>query len=93
MSLSPKRVVHRARTAIGLPDRVVGVEDRISALDAHVVTKIDEMRAELAELRQLLTRQLAAETEGTELVGQLLQRSSARLDELEQRIGTPPTSG
>jgi len=81
-----KHILRRARTAASLPGRVVACEDRTSAIEQHVVVKIDEMRAELAELRHLMQAQLDADAESTELVGRLLQAQEVRLDALEQEI-------
>ena len=61
----PRRVAQRARTAAGLPGRVVAVEDRCSALEHHVAHKIDEMRSELAEIRTLLNARNIASCETT----------------------------
>jgi hypothetical protein len=80
-----RRILRRARTAASLPGRVVACEDRTAALEAHVVQKIDEMRSELAEIRSLLHAQLAAESEATELMGNLLQSAELRLAALEDR--------
>jgi hypothetical protein len=63
----------------------VACEDRTTALEAHVVQKIDEMRSELAEIRSLLHEQLSADSEATELVGHLLQSAEQRLAHLEDR--------
>src|SRR5487761_1999424 len=81
----PKRhLLRRARTAAALPGRVVACEDRTAAIEQHVWRKIDEMRAELAELRLLVRAQLEADAEATELVGRLLQAQDSRIDALEQ---------
>lgn len=71
---------------MALPGRVVAVEDRCAALEAHVATKIDEMRADLASLRQLLTHLLEADADATELLGQLLRGSERRLEALEESL-------
>ena len=81
------RLQRRMRTAAGLPARVVGVEDRQSALETEIGAHIAEMRHELAELRSLLAGRLDADGEATELVGRLLQSSEARLAALEDRVG------
>ncbi len=83
---SKRHLLRRARTAASLPGRVVACEDRTNAIEQHVVRKIDEMRAELAELRQMVQAQLDADAESTELVGRLLQAQEARVDALEQEI-------
>lgn len=81
----PKRhLLRRARTAASLPGRVVDCEDRTDAIERHVITKIDEMRSELAELRILVQAQLDADAEATELTGRLLQSITARVRVLEQ---------
>ncbi|HVB00708.1 MAG TPA: hypothetical protein VNE42_05550 [Acidimicrobiales bacterium] len=83
----PKRhLLRRARTAASLPGRVVASEDRTNAIEQHVVRKIDEMRAELAELRLMVQAQLDADAESTELIGRLLQAYDARVGALEQEI-------
>ncbi|HUY06483.1 MAG TPA: hypothetical protein VMU99_04420 [Acidimicrobiales bacterium] len=83
----PKRhLLRRARTAASLPGRVVACEDRTNAIEQHVVRKIDEMRAELAELRLMIQAQLEADAESTELVGRLLQSHDSRVVALEQEI-------
>ena len=83
----PKRhLLRRARTATSLPGRVVASEDRTNAIEQHVVRKIDEMRAELAELRLMVQAQLDADAESTELIGRLLQAHDARVGALEQEI-------
>lgn len=98
----PKRhLLRRARTAASLPGRVVACEDRTNAIEQHVVTKLDEMRAELAELRIMVQAQLDADAEATELMGRLLQSSDARIAALEQEqffypqnsLGTGEVSG
>jgi len=76
----------RARTAATLPGRLVAVEDRIAIIDAHVVAKLDEMRAELAEIRTLLHSQLVADEDATALVGRLLQELRGRVDALESAV-------
>jgi hypothetical protein len=78
--------VRRARTAAGLPGRVVAVEDRCVALETHVVAKLDEMRAELAEVRSLLGAVLETETDVAGLVGRLLERTAERIDALERDL-------
>lgn len=81
----PKRhLLRRARTAASLPGRVVACEDRTTAVEHHVVKKLDEMRAELAELRLLVQAQMTAEADATELMGRLLQTANSRLLALEQ---------
>lgn len=82
-----RRILRRARTAASLPGRVVACEDRCSTLESHVVTRLDEVRSELAEIRLLLRERLVAEAEATELVGRLLQSAEARLDALERGEG------
>ncbi|HXZ82526.1 MAG TPA: hypothetical protein VED84_02105 [Acidimicrobiales bacterium] len=74
----------KTRTAARLPGRVAANEDRIDALERHVSVKIDEMRAELAEIRSLLKTQIEGDAEATELLGRLLQAAEKRLSELEQ---------
>ena len=91
MGDQPKRhVLRRARTAASLPGRVVACEDRTGALELHVVTKIDEMRSELAELRILVQAQLDADAEATELTGRLLQSIAGRLGALEEEQSFSP---
>ena len=80
---SHRRFWRRARTAAGLPGRVVAVEDRTGALEARVASRLDEMRAELAELRILVSAQLEADAETAALLGSLLQASEERLSALE----------
>lgn len=80
----PRRALRRARTAAGLPARVVAVEDRCSALEAGVDKRIEEMRAELGEIRSLLEAVLETEADLAGLVGRLLQQVSSRLDALEE---------
>jgi len=46
------------RTGVALPRRVASNTERIDTLERHVETKIDEMRAELAEIRSLLHTQI-----------------------------------
>jgi hypothetical protein len=88
MLVSP-RLFRRARTATSLPGRVVACEDRTRALEAHVATRIDEMRFELGEIRSMLTAQLEAEADANELVGRMLRATSSRLDRLEETLGVP----
>ncbi|MGP8162409.1 MAG: hypothetical protein ACLQAN_01280 [Acidimicrobiales bacterium] len=76
----------KTRTAASLPGRVAANEDRIDALERHVSVKIDEMRAELAEIRSLLRTQIDGDAEATELLGRLLQAAEKRLSELEQSV-------
>jgi predicted component of type VI protein secretion system len=76
----------KTRTAASLPGRVAANEDKIDALECHVATKIDEMRAELAEIRSLLRTQIDGDAEATELLGRLLQAAERRLSELEQAV-------
>ncbi len=78
----------KTRTAASLPGRVTANEDRIEALERHVSAKIDEMRAELAEIRSLLRTQIDGDAEATELLGRLLQAAERRLSQLEQSIST-----
>ena len=81
-----RRVLRRARTAVGLPTRIVAVEDRTTALEAHVADVLDAMRADIAELRRLVTSQIAADADATELLGQLLRSSENRLEAIEAQI-------
>jgi hypothetical protein len=81
-----RHLLRRARTAAGLPGRVVTVEDRQSALEREVGDNIAAMRHELAEIRLLLSERLAADAEATELLGRLLQASEARLDAVEEQL-------
>lgn len=74
---------------MSLPGRVVECEDRTTALEQHVVAKLDEMRAELASLRQMVESQLDADADATELVGRLLQLHEARLAMIEQDALAP----
>jgi hypothetical protein len=76
-----------------LPGRVVAAEDRVTALEQRVLTKIEEMRAELAEIRTLLAAQLQADADTTELVGKLLQDTRTRLSAIEEIVATTPPSG
>ncbi len=85
-----RHLLRRARTAASLPGRVVATEDRTDAIEAHVVAKIDEMRAELAQLRMLVEAQLEADAEATELMGRLLQSTDARIRALEEEPDYPP---
>jgi hypothetical protein len=73
----------RARTAASLPGRVVACEDRTRALESDVAQRIAEMRFELGEIRAMLTAQLEADGDTTELLGRLLRSTSSRLDLLE----------
>lgn len=82
--------MRRARTAASLPGRVVAVEDRCVTLETHVVRKLDEMRAELAEVRSLLGAVLETEADVAGLVGRLLQSTGARVDALEAALASPP---
>jgi hypothetical protein len=89
--MSGKRhLLRRARTAAGLPDRVVDVEDRQGALEREVGENIAAMRHELAEIRLLLSERLAADAEATELLGRILQASESRLDALEEQLHSLP---
>src|SRR5665213_246376 len=96
-----RHLLRRARTATSLPGRVVACEDRTSAIEQHVVLKLDEMRAELAELRIMVQAQLDADADATELIGRLLQSCDTRLSALEQEqffypqnsLGTGEVSG
>ena len=80
------RVLRRARTAATLPSRIVAVEDRTSAIEAHVAATLDAMRADIAELRRLVTAQLDADADATVLLGQLLRSTEHRLDEVEAEL-------
>ena len=80
------RVLRRARTAATLPTRIVAVEDRTSAIEAHVAATLDAMRTDIAELRRLVTAQLDADADATVLIGQLLRSTEHRLDEVEARL-------
>lgn len=80
------RVLRRARTAATLPSRIVAVEDRTSAIEAHVAGTLDAMRADIAELRRLVTAQLDADADATALLGALLRSTEHRLDEVEARL-------
>jgi hypothetical protein len=75
------------RTAAGLPQRVVAVEDQGRALERHVAERLDEVRYELAEIRRLLEEMNEAGAEAVELTGRLLRAAEARLDGLEERVG------
>jgi hypothetical protein len=81
-----RRVLRRARTAAGLPGRVVAVEDRTSAIEAHVAEVLDAMRADIAELRRLISAQIDADADSSELLGQLLRSSEHRLEAIEAQI-------
>jgi hypothetical protein len=81
-----RRVLRRARTAAGLPARVVAVEDRTSAIELHVAEVLDAMRADIAELRRLISAQIDADADASELLGQLLRSSEHRLEAIETQI-------
>jgi hypothetical protein len=81
-----RRVLRRTRTAAGLPGRVVAVEDRTSAIEAHVAEVLDAMRADIAELRRLISAQIDADADASELLGQLLRSSEHRLEAIETQI-------
>jgi hypothetical protein len=80
------RVLRRARTAATLPSRIVAVEDRTSAIEGHVAATLDAMRADIAELRRLVTAQLEADADATALLGGLLRSKENRLDEVEAQL-------
>lgn len=80
------RLFRRARTAVGLPGRLVHVEDRASALETEVAQRIEEMRFEIGEIRAMLTAQLESDADSSELLGRLLRTTSSRLDLLEESI-------
>ena len=80
------RVLRRARTAARLPSRIVAVEDRTSAIEGHVAATLDAMRADIAELRRLVTAQLEADADATALLGALLRSTESRLDEVEAQL-------
>jgi hypothetical protein len=63
----------------------------MSALEIHVAQRIDEMRFELGEIRAMLTAQIEADSDATELLGRLLRATSSRLDLLEESVA--PTGG
>lgn len=91
MSADRLHILRRARTAASLParllTRVEALEERSSAIEtqaAAVMPRIEELRAEIAEIRLLLDERLAAQIETSELVGRLLQAAEARLEALEQ---------
>lgn len=86
-----RRIVKRARTAAGLPGRVVAVEDRSVAIEDHVAASLDAMREELVEVRSLLRAVLETEGDLAGLIGRLLSQSAARLDALE--AGPAPGAG
>lgn len=96
---APSRVLRRARTAAALPGRVVAVEDRCAAIDAHVSARLDEMRAELARLRALLEAVVETETDVAALVGRLLGAMGERVEAVERELGLaarparPPAPG
>lgn len=69
-----------------LPSRIVAVEDRTSAVEAHVAATLDAMRADIAELRRLVTAQMDADADATALLGQLLRSTEHRLDEVEAQL-------
>jgi hypothetical protein len=81
-----RRVLRRARTAAGLPGRVVAVEDRTTAIEVHVAEVLDAMRADIAELRRLISAQIDADADASELLGQLLRSSEHRLEAIEAQI-------
>lgn len=90
---SARRVVQRARTAAGLPGRVVDVEDRCSALEAHVMAQIDEMRSDLTEIRELLQAVLSTEADLAGLIGRMLSDVRGRLDSIESGAPDADTLG
>jgi hypothetical protein len=81
-----RRVLRRARTAAGLPARIVAVEDRTTAIEAHVAEVLDAMRADIAELRRLISAQIDADADASTLLGQLLRSSEHRLEAIETQI-------
>jgi len=88
-----RRLFRRARTAAGLPGRVVACEDRCSALETNVGARLEEMRVELAEIRALLSTKVEADADTTELVGRLLRSAQSRLDAIEERLDPPDPLG
>lgn len=91
-SVVSPRVLRRARTAVALPGRVVAVEDRCSALEARVALTLEELRSDVAELRDLVARQVSADADATALIGSLLRSTERRLavveDQLSAELGT-----
>ncbi|MGD0741683.1 MAG: hypothetical protein ABSA31_00070 [Acidimicrobiales bacterium] len=80
------KVWRTIRTGAALPRRVASNTERIDALERHVEGKIDEMRAELAEIRSLLHTQIEGDAEATALLGRLLQAAERRLAALEDQV-------
>jgi hypothetical protein len=78
------RLLRRARTAVGLPGRIVAVEDRASALETDVVKRIEEIRFEIGEIRAMLTALLESDADTAELLGTLLRSIAARVELLEE---------
>jgi len=84
LSADPRQILRRARTAAGLPSRVTACEDRFETLEEGLGAQLDQIRGELASIRALIEDRFVAEAEATQLVGQLLQAATARLEALEQ---------
>jgi hypothetical protein len=64
-------------------------------VESHVAATLDAMRADIAELRRLITAQLEADADATALLGELLRSTENRLDEVEaqlvrEQLPTPP---
>ncbi|HVB04923.1 MAG TPA: hypothetical protein VNF07_01560 [Acidimicrobiales bacterium] len=86
---SLRRLLHKTGTAVGLPGRVVAVEDQSRDLERRVGERLDEVRHELAEIRRMLEAMSQADAESVELTGRLLRSTADRLDLLEEYAGIP----
>ena len=64
----------------------MAVEDRTSAVESHVAATLDAMRADIAELRRLVTAQIEADADATALLGDLLRSTENRLEEVEAKL-------
>ncbi len=96
----------RIRTLISLPGRVIHLEeqtvninDRLEPIEGRVLSYLDKMREELAEMRVLILSQSDQNTETAALLGAILQDLKDRVENLERLTADmgsrtlPPSGG
>ncbi|MCL5048728.1 MAG: hypothetical protein M1374_08145 [Firmicutes bacterium] len=83
----------RIRALVSLPGRVIYLEeksvnlnDRLEPIEGRVLSYLDKMREELAEMRVLVLSQIEQDTETYALLGSILQDLKDRVENLE-RLG------
>ncbi|MCL5048031.1 MAG: hypothetical protein M1374_04510 [Firmicutes bacterium] len=90
----------RIRAFISLPGRVISLEektvnlnDRLQPIEGRVLSHLDGMREELAEMKVLIRSQAEQDIETSALIGSLIKNMRDRIDFIQETIGQNHQNG